>query len=158
MHVKAYTSFMVRYSVAQRGDARTWRASGVINVDIATDASSVPQPLPADQLHRATDLSHLQFSTTADLQPIHGLLGQARALEALRFGTRVEQSGFNFFVIGPNAARMQDFVKAVLLGEARSKPSPRIGFTSTILSIRIGQSPLSFHPAAPGNFKPRCTS
>ena len=93
-------------------------------MDIATDASLVPQPLPAGQLHRATDLSHLKFSTTADLQPIDGLLGQARALEALRFGTRVEQSGFNLFVIGPNAARMQDFVKAVLLGEARSKPSP----------------------------------
>lgn len=31
------------------------------------------------QLYRATDLSALTFSTTAELQPIDGLVGQARA-------------------------------------------------------------------------------
>ena len=89
-----------------------------------TIGETAVRPLAADQLYRPTDLSTLEFSTTAELQPIDGLVGQARALEAIRFGTQVGKAGFNLFVIGPNGARMQDAVKAVLAEEARGKPSP----------------------------------
>ncbi|MGA2794903.1 MAG: AAA family ATPase [Roseiarcus sp.] len=82
------------------------------------------RPLAAEQLYRATDLSKLAFETTAELKPLDGLVGQSRALEAIRFGTRVDKAGFNLFVIGPNGARMQDAVKAVLAVEAHAKPSP----------------------------------
>jgi lon-related putative ATP-dependent protease len=81
-------------------------------------------PLGGDKLYRPTNLSDLSFSTTADLQPIDGLVGQTRALEAIQFGTKVERAGFNLFVIGPNGARMQDAVKAVLIEGARRKPIP----------------------------------
>ena len=81
-------------------------------------------PLGGDELYRPTNLSDLSFSTTADLQPIDGLVGQTRALEAIQFGTKVERAGFNLFVIGPNGARMQDAVKAVLIEGARRKPIP----------------------------------
>ena len=91
---------------------------------VVTEGEPTISPLPAEQLYRATDLSALQFATTAELQPIDGLVGQARALEALRFGTQVDKSGFNLFVIGPHGARMQDAVKAVLVDEARGKASP----------------------------------
>jgi predicted ATP-dependent protease len=87
-------------------------------------AESAVRPLVAGQLYRPTDLSSLAFSTTAELQPIDGLVGQARALEAIRFGTQVDKAGFNLFVIGPHGARMQDAVKAVLAGQAETKPSP----------------------------------
>ena len=82
------------------------------------------QPLAGHQLYRASDLSNLAFSTTAELQPIDGLVGQARALEAVQFGTKVEKAGFNLFVVGPNGARMHDAVKAMLIDEARQKPVP----------------------------------
>ena len=89
-----------------------------------TTAGPIPQPLRADQLYRPTDISRFAFTTTSELQPIDGLVGQARALEAIRFGTHVANPGFNLFVIGPNGARMQDAVKALLADEARGKPSP----------------------------------
>lgn len=82
------------------------------------------QPLDAGALYRATNLTSLTFSTTAELEPVDGLVGQERASEAIRFGTRVDQTGFNLFVIGPHGARMQDAVKAMLTEEAQSKPSP----------------------------------
>jgi lon-related putative ATP-dependent protease len=85
---------------------------------------TVVRPLTAKQLYRPTDLSGLTFSTTAELQPIDGLVGQARAVEAIRFGTRVAKTGFNLFVIGPNGARMQDAVKTMLAAEAAGKPGP----------------------------------
>jgi lon-related putative ATP-dependent protease len=87
-------------------------------------AETTIRPLESEKLYRATDLSSLSFSTTADLQPIDGLVGQARAFEAIQFGTRVEKAGFNLFVIGPNGAHMQEAVKALLADETRKKPSP----------------------------------
>lgn len=98
---------------------------GVHHVDAAlTAAGTVVQPLSADQLYRTTDLSELKFATTAELQPIEGLVGQTRASEAIRFGTQVDKAGFNLFVIGRHGARMQDAVKGVLTERARAKPSP----------------------------------
>ena len=92
-------------------------------MDVATFGISV-EALAAEQLYRPTDLSALMFTTTADLAAVDGLIGQTRALEAIRFGTQVDKTGFNLFVIGPHGARMQDAVKAMLAQEARGKPSP----------------------------------
>ncbi len=89
-----------------------------------TSPGTPARPLEAGKLYRATDLSSLPFSTTADLTPIDGLVGQARALEAIQFGTRVGKAGFNLFVIGPNGAQMQDAVKSLLADETRTRPSP----------------------------------
>ena len=102
---------------------------GVHHVDAAvTAAGTAVRPFEAEQLYRATDLSNLKFSTTAELQPIDGLVGQARALEAIRFGTQVDKTGFNLFVIGPNGARMQDAVKALLAERRARKAQPiRLG-------------------------------
>ncbi len=82
------------------------------------------RPLGAERLSRATDLAHLPFATTAELQPIDGLVPQGRAFEAVRFGTQIDKAGFNLFVIGPNGAHMQEAVKAVLEQQARARPSP----------------------------------
>lgn len=82
------------------------------------------RPLGAERLARATDLAHLSFATTAELQPIDGLVAQGRAFEAVRFGTQIDKDGFNLFVIGPNGAHMQEAVKAMLEDQARTRPSP----------------------------------
>jgi lon-related putative ATP-dependent protease len=82
------------------------------------------RPLPTERLYRPADISKLSFATTAELQPIEGLIGQQRALDAINFGTRIDKPGFNLFVIGPYGARMQVAVKAVLREEARTRPSP----------------------------------
>jgi predicted ATP-dependent protease len=94
------------------------------DVDAAATNTISPRPLAAEQLYRATDLSRLDFATTAELVPVDGLVGQARALEAIRFGTQVDKTGFNLFVIGPAGARMQEAVKAVLAEDARARPKP----------------------------------
>jgi hypothetical protein len=86
--------------------------------DSATISSAdIAQPiaaLPADRLYRSADLSGLSFASTAELVPIDGLVGQQRALGAINLGTRIDKPGFNLFVIGPNGARMQEAVRAVL--------------------------------------------
>lgn len=104
------------------------------SVDSAATGSGVPtnptyactsvHPLPSESLYRPANLSGLAFSTTADIEPIDGIIGQQRALDAINFGTQVNKRGFNLFVIGPPGARMHEAVRKVLTAESRQKPSP----------------------------------
>ena len=84
------------------------------------------RPLPPERLYRPADLSALSFKTTADLEPEEGFVGQARALDAIEFGTRIGKPGFNLFVIGPNGMRAQRAVERVLqeaVAGERRRPS-----------------------------------
>ncbi len=87
-------------------------------------AGPAARALPAAQLYRACDLTRLAFASTAELEPIDGLIGQARAFEAVGIGAKIDKKGFNLFVIGPNSVGMQEAVKTVLAEDARSRPSP----------------------------------
>jgi hypothetical protein len=71
-----------------------------VKTTVVASPTQALRPLSVDQLDRKTDLSNLKFATTAELEPIDGLVGQERALEAIRFGTDVDKAGL--FVIGPN--------------------------------------------------------
>lgn len=81
-------------------------------------------PLPAERLARRADLSAITFDTTAELAPIELPVGQERALDAVRFGARIEHVGFNLFVIGSPGSDMDRTVKAMLEAKARDEPVP----------------------------------
>jgi predicted ATP-dependent protease len=72
-------------------------------------------------MYRHADLSGLPFQTTAELEPVEGIVGQKRAVDAINFGTRIQKPGFNLFVIGSDGARMQRTVESVLKGAATEK-------------------------------------
>ncbi len=92
--------------------------------DDVTQSSGSAQPLAAERLYRAADLSALSFESTADIEPADGLTGQQRALDAIEFGTRISKPGFNLFVIGPNGMRAQRAVEQVLKDAAGRRHSP----------------------------------
>jgi lon-related putative ATP-dependent protease len=115
--------------MAQRlGDTGEQRSDRVgdlpAKLPVAAESSPSATPLAVDRLYRPADLSALPFRTTAEIEPIDGLVGQQRALDAIGFGTRVRKPGFNLFVIGPNEARMQHAVERVLRQTARDMPKP----------------------------------
>lgn len=83
-----------------------------------------PAPLPAAQLARRADLSAIAFESTAELAPVELPVGQERALDAVRFGTRIEHAGFNLFVIGSPGSDMDRTVRAMLEAKAREEPVP----------------------------------
>jgi predicted ATP-dependent protease len=58
------------------------------------------EPLSDDQLRWRCPATSLDFSTTADLRPIEGVVGQEAATEALRFGLSIDAYGQNVFVRG----------------------------------------------------------
>jgi lon-related putative ATP-dependent protease len=72
--------------------------------NVRGDASDLE--LAADELKRRVDPSSLPFSTTEEVEPLVGTIGQPRALDAIEFGLEVETAGYNLFVAGqPGSGR-----------------------------------------------------
>lgn len=61
---------------------------------------STPTPLPATDLRWRCDPTTLGFSTTAEVEPIRGVIGQDEAIDALRFGLEIAAEGQNVYVRG----------------------------------------------------------
>lgn len=80
--------------------------------------------LSPDQLRRRVDPSSLAFRTTAELEPLGGLLAQRRAEAAIDFGTRIDKDGFNLFVIGRTGRLAREAVVATLKTAARERNPP----------------------------------
>lgn len=92
-----------------------------------TAAEPVVKPaerLSPDELRRGVDEAALGFKTTDELEPITGLIGQDRALQALEFGTAMRSADFNIFVLGPPAAGKRTAVMSQLQAAATSRPAP----------------------------------
>lgn len=89
-----------------------------------TKAAFPVEPLPSAALYRHTDLSGLDFKTTNDLEDVETLIGQERALEAVRFAARMRSRGYNLFVIGPKGSGKHAAVRRYLEERAQSFPPP----------------------------------
>lgn len=82
------------------------------------------QTLSAADLRRTVDASSLGFKTTDDLTPADGLIGQDRALEAIKFGLEMKADGFNIFVLGPQASGKHTAVRALVSAIAAAAETP----------------------------------
>ena len=87
-------------------------------------APAPPSPLPADELRRACDPGALRFASTADLEPIDGLIGQSRALSALAFGTSMAHDGYNIYALGSARSGRHRAISRSLEVSARDQPLP----------------------------------
>ncbi len=81
-------------------------------------------PLLGSALYRHTDLTSLKFKTTHELEDVDTLIGQDRALEAVRFGARMRAQGYNIFVIGPKGSGKHRAVRSYLEDRAKNLPQP----------------------------------
>jgi Cdc6-like AAA superfamily ATPase len=55
-----------------------------------------------------------EFKTTDELEPIEGILGQERALNALRVGMDLRSSGYNIYIAGLSGTGKATTVKKIL--------------------------------------------
>ena len=85
---------------------------------------NTPRALDATQLYRHCDLSSLPFETTADLDPLQEVLGQARALKAIEFGIGIGHEGYNIFVLGAPGIGKHTVVEQVLRDKSAAGPIP----------------------------------
>ncbi|HMA14745.1 MAG: Lon protease family protein [Bacteroidota bacterium] len=81
-------------------------------------------PLPAEKLSTPCDPACLAFETTDELQDLPEVIGQDRALEAIRFAAAIEQQGYNLFVLGAPGTGRHTTVERILREKARQEPVP----------------------------------
>jgi len=87
-------------------------------------SDAAPEPLAIAELRHTVDPNALGFATTAELEPISGLIGQERALKAIQFGTNMRSNDFNVFVLGPPASGKSTAVHQYLARKASSEAPP----------------------------------
>ncbi|WP_440995316.1 Lon protease family protein [Arhodomonas sp. SL1] len=83
-----------------------------------------PEPLEAKDVFHRCDPSRLPFATTAEVTATETMLGQDRALEALRVGTGVRDNGFNLFVLGPGGVGKHEVAEQFLRRRASDEATP----------------------------------
>ncbi|MCW4021477.1 MAG: AAA family ATPase [Candidatus Bathyarchaeota archaeon] len=80
--------------------------------------------LSPEKLRRECDPSLMKCESTEELLPLEGIIGQDRAIRALRFGLDIKESGFNIYVSGYAGTGRTTAVKEFLEELARMKPVP----------------------------------
>jgi predicted ATP-dependent protease len=78
--------------------------------------------LQPQQLHCPCDPEQFGFQSTAELEDMTEVIGQARAMDAIRFGTRIRHDGYNLFVLGPPGMGKRSMVLKQL--ETRDEQEP----------------------------------
>ena len=99
-------------------------------------AVGVP-PLPAQQLRQRCNPAQFDFETTAELEDLNDVLGQERAVEAIRFGIGIQREGYNLFALGPSGTgkRTTIFYHSEPL-PSRSRPTCATSTTSSSRTSR----------------------
>jgi len=86
--------------------------------------ADAPTRLDADQLYHPCNPGSLPFESTAELEPPAAAPGQERALEALSFGTEIEDGGFNLYALGSVGTGKYAVVREFLETRAREDAAP----------------------------------
>lgn len=80
--------------------------------------------LTPEKLRKECDPNIFRCTSTKDISPLEGIIGQDRAVKALTFGLEIKERGFNIYVAGyPGTGRMtavKDFLEEI----AKTKPLP----------------------------------
>lgn len=85
---------------------------------------AAPQPLSVDKLYEHTDPDVFDFETTADLDGPVSVVGQERALDAVRFGIGIQQQGYNLYALGPHGLGKYDVISQFIEERAAEMPTP----------------------------------
>jgi ATP-dependent Lon protease len=78
-----------------------------------TPAPEHPE-LPPESLRWYVDTTLFDFPSTAFVEPIKGIIGQRRALEALTIGAEIFSPGYNIFVSGLSGTGRLSTIKSIL--------------------------------------------
>lgn len=82
------------------------------------------KPLSAQELYHPCDITQFEFNTTAELDDLGEIIGQARALEAIHFGIGIKKHGYNLFALGPAGSGKHGVVDQLLRQKAVSEAAP----------------------------------
>jgi len=80
--------------------------------------------LKSSQLTSIKDTENFNFNTTADLEPLRGIIGQERAVDALDFGFRVSKKGYNIYIAGISGTGRSSYAHSMAEKMAKTMKLP----------------------------------
>ena len=80
--------------------------------------------LKPDLLYRRCDPEQFDFNTTEELEDLTEVIGQPRAVDAVRFGIGIRHKGYNLFALGPPGTGKHALVQRYAIEQARAGPVP----------------------------------
>ena len=90
----------------------------------STAKMDIPAGLPSSRLRIECDPKSLGFKTTASLKSTSGLIGQDRAIGAIKLSAEISHKEFNLYVLGREGTGRHTAVKRLLLEAAAARPMP----------------------------------
>ncbi|RPJ34050.1 MAG: ATP-dependent protease, partial [Planctomycetaceae bacterium] len=82
------------------------------------------KPLEATALYQRCDPTQFSFETTVELENLTDMIGQTRAVEAVRFGIGIRRDGFNLFALGPEGTGKYTLVRHYVERQAATESPP----------------------------------
>ena len=80
--------------------------------------------LPVEKLRNVCDANFMHCESTKDLVPLAEIIGQERAVRALKFGLGIKNHGFNMYVAGYPGTGRKTAVKSFVEAQAKVQPVP----------------------------------
>jgi lon-related putative ATP-dependent protease len=80
--------------------------------------------IPVEKLRNVCDPDSMHCETTKDLKPLLEIVGQDRAVRALKFGLGIKNHGFNIYVSGYPGTGRKTAVKSFVDEVAQAQPVP----------------------------------
>lgn len=81
---------------------------------MALKKSKKYESLRTDKLKLVCSPEHLDFANTGSVKPVEGIIGQERALKAIKLGVEIKAKGYNIFISGLSGTGKATTVKKVL--------------------------------------------
>jgi lon-related putative ATP-dependent protease len=81
-------------------------------------------PLTPDALRRNCDPETFDFETTEELTALKSIVGQDRAVQAIRFGIGIANQGYNLFALGSPGVGKFSVIRRFLQTQASRRPTP----------------------------------
>ncbi len=76
------------------------------------------------QLKNGCSPANFPFRTTAELEPLEGIIGQERAVRAFDFGLAVKMKGYNIYMSGPSGTGKTTYARRSTEALAATEPVP----------------------------------
>lgn len=80
--------------------------------------------LKYSDLKRNFDINNLDFDTTKEVVPFNGVMGQKRALEAIKTAMQISQKGFNLYVSGSVGIGKTAYALSIVNNLSQNRPVP----------------------------------
>ena len=83
-----------------------------------------PDPLSVEDLFHACGDRDIAAASSSELEAMDGVVGQDRAVQAVKFAVAMDVDGHNLFVLGPPGTGRRTFVRRALSEAAALEPTP----------------------------------